>query len=128
MITLDALAYDRRWLDDDDDDTTIAILKIDVEGLEMKVLSGARQLLLSRKVQYIFLEWKRTQIHNWEEMSDILLQSGYVIYKYGGVNGPNMLVTAKYANGKEVAEGIAAMVKAENINVLFRLAGIKGSE
>ena len=87
LITLDALALDQRWLDDDNN-TTIAILKIDVEGLEMKVLLGARKLLMSRKVQDIFLEWKRSQVHRWEEMSEILLQSGYVIYKYWGGVGP----------------------------------------
>ena len=127
LITLDALALDQRWLDDDNN-TTIAILKIDVEGLEMKVLLGARKLLMSRKVQDIFLEWKRSQVHRWEEMSEILLQSGYVIYKYGGGGGPNMLVTTKYANGKELAKGIAAISTVENTNVLFRLNKIKGSE
>jgi hypothetical protein len=127
LISLDALAMDQRWLDDDDH-RTIAILKIDVEGLELEVLSGARKLLMSHKVQYIFLEWKNSQVHNWEKMSTILLQSGYVMYKFGGGQGPDKLVTIEYANGAELAKGIAAISKVENTNVLFRLAEIKGSE
>ena len=132
LVTLDALARDKNWLDDDDN-ATIAILKIDVEGLELKVLSGAQKLLKSHKVQYIFLEWKVNRVKDWEAMSTILLRSGYVLYKFGAILGPREFVTTKYANGKELAMGIAAIVKEkrgnwENMNVLFRLAEIEGNE
>ena len=132
LVTLDALARDQNWLVDDNATTTIAILKIDVEGLELKVLMGAQKLLKSHKVEYIFLEWKKDQVNNWEAMSTILLRSGYVLYKFGALFGPREFVTTKYANGKELAMDIAAIVKKrgdwENTNVLFRLAGIEGEE
>jgi FkbM family methyltransferase len=133
LVTLDALARDQHWLDNDDN-TTIAILKIDVEGLELKVLSGARKLLKAHKVQYIFLEWKIDQVNNWEAMSTILLESGYVLYKFGAGEGPNEVVTTKFLNGKELAMGIESIRKErrnvnwENMNVLFRLAEIEGNE
>jgi len=131
LVTLDALARDQNWLGDDNA-TTIAILKIDVEGLELKVLSGAQKLLKSHKVEYIFLEWKKDQVKNWEDMSTILLRSGYVLHKFGEHFGPREFVTTNYANGKELAMDIAAIVKKrggwENTNVLFRLAEIEGKE
>lgn len=61
LVTLDALAEDQGWLADDDDNAggaPIAILKIDVEGLELSVLRGARKLLKSKKVRNVFLELK----------------------------------------------------------------------
>ena len=139
MVTLDALARDQHWLDEDDNDATIAILKIDVEGLELKVLSGARELLISHKVQYIFLEWKITEVHRWEGMATILLNAGYVLYKFGAWLGPGQFVTnnpqyftkemetSMRSNGTDLAKHLASVVtkaKWENANVLFRLADI----
>ena len=46
LVTLDALAQSQHWLEDKDS-AIIAILKIDVEGLELKVLTGAQKLLSS---------------------------------------------------------------------------------
>ena len=126
LVTLDALAQDQHWLEDDND-ITIAILKIDVEGLELKVLTGAQELLNSHKVQYIFLEWKITEVHRWEAMATILLNAGYVLYKIGGHQGPKDVVNTQYANGTELVadiESIAKKRKLENTNVLFRLAEI----
>jgi FkbM family methyltransferase len=138
MVTLDALAQDQHWLEDDNN-TTIAILKIDVEGLELKVLSGAQKLLNSHKVQYIFLEWKITEVHRWEAMATILLNAGYVLYKFGAWLGPGQFITnnTQYfskemelemrSNGKDLAKHLASVVtktKWENTNVLFRLADI----
>ena len=138
LVTLDALAQDQHWLDEDDD-ATIAILKIDVEGLELKVLSGAQKLLNSHKVQYIFLEWKITEVHRWEGMATILLNAGYVLYKFGAWLGPGQFVTnnpqyftkemetSMRSNGTDLAKHLASVVtkaKWENANVLFRLADI----
>jgi FkbM family methyltransferase len=129
LVTLDALAQDQRWLDDDND-TTIAILKIDVEGLELKVLDGATKLLNSHKVDCIFLEWKITEVDRWEGMATILLNAGYVLYKIGGHQGPKDVVNRVYESGIELVkdiESIAKKRKWENTNVLFRLADINRS-
>ena len=92
LVTLDALAQSQHWLDDKDS-AIIAILKIDVEGLELKVLTGAQKLLNSHKIQYIFLEWKMDQVERWGAMATILLDAGYVLYKFGGWMGPENFVT-----------------------------------
>ena len=92
LVTLDALAQSQHWLDDKDS-AIIAILKIDVEGLELKVLTGAQKLLNSHKIQYIFLEWKIDQVERWGAMATILLDAGYVLYKFGGWMGPENFVT-----------------------------------
>jgi FkbM family methyltransferase len=129
LVTLDALAQDQQWLDDDND-TTIAILKIDVEGLELKVLDGATKLLNSHKVDCIFLEWKITEVDRWEGMATILLNAGYVLYKIGGHQGPKDVVNRVYESGIELVkdiESIAKKRKWENTNVLFRLAEINRS-
>jgi hypothetical protein len=102
----------------------IPILKIDVEGLEFKVLLGAKKLLQSHKVRYIFMEWKKTLVsQNWGGMSSILLDSGYELYKTGTWLGPSDIVTAKYENGTELAAYVNSTHEASSdINVLFRLA------
>ena len=126
LVTLDALAEDQNWLADDkgNTETVIPILKIDVEGLEFKVLLGAKKLLQSHKVRYIFMEWKKTLVsQNWGGMSSILLDSGYELYKTGTWLGPSDIVTAKYENGTELAAYVNSTHEASSdINVLFRLA------
>lgn len=125
LVTLDALAGDQNWLADDEDSmaTKIAILKIDVEGLELRVLKGAKQLLRSHKVLYIFMEWKKNlKSQNWEEMCSILLDSGYELFKTGAWLGPSDVVTAKFPNGIELADYVTSTSEEADINVLFRLA------
>jgi FkbM family methyltransferase len=125
LVTLDALAGDQNWLADAEDSTTarIAILKIDVEGLELSVLKGAKQLLRSHKVHYIFMEWKKNlKSQNWEEMCAILLDSGYELFKTGAWLGPSDVVVAKFPNGTELANYVRSTYKAADVNVLFRLA------
>ena len=125
LVTLDALAEDQNWLVDEEDSTAtrIAILKIDVEGLELSVLKGAKQLLRSNKVRYIFMEWKKNlKSQNWEEMCSILLDSGYELFKTGAWLGPSDVVTAKFPNGIELADYVRSASEAADTNVLFRLA------
>ncbi|KAL3789528.1 hypothetical protein ACHAW5_007756 [Stephanodiscus triporus] len=124
LVTLDALAQDQNWLGDNKAGTaTIAILKIDVEGLELKVLLGAKKLLRSQKVRYIFMEWKKTlKSQNWEDMCSILLDYGYELFKTGTWLGPSDVVTVKYGSVAELVAYVKSRYEASDINVLFRLA------
>lgn len=129
LVTLDALAQSQHWLDDKDS-AIIAILKIDVEGLELKVLTGAQKLLNSHKIQYIFLEWKMDQVERWGAMATILLDAGYVLYKFGGWMGPENFVTDNKMqnNVTELVNNLAQIAvdgKWDGANVLFRLASIR---
>jgi len=120
LITLDALAQDQKW--HGDSIPPIAILKIDVEGLELKVLQGAKKLLRSQKVKNVFLELKSNQkFEEWEAMFSILLESGYELYKIGDHLGPTDIVTTKFINGKELASDIAKR-SFENANIWLRLS------
>ena len=129
LVTLDALAQSQHWLEDKDS-AIIAILKIDVEGLELKVLTGARKLLSSDKIQYIFLEWKVDQVERWGAMATILLDAGYVLYKFGGWMGPENFVTTDNKMQNNVTELVNSLAqiavdgKWDGANVLFRLASI----
>ncbi|KAL3811824.1 hypothetical protein ACHAXA_003549, partial [Cyclostephanos tholiformis] len=107
LVTLNALVGGQNWLANDEGSTAtvIAILKVDVEGLKLKVLLGAKKLLRSHKVRYIFMEWKKTLVsQDWDDMCSILLDSGYELYKTGMWMGPSDVVMAKYADETELAE------------------------
>ena len=121
LVTLDALAEDQGWLQDDDD-ISIAILKVDVEGLELKVLQGAKELLKTKKIKNIFLELKSD--HNpqdLEEMFAILFDSGYELYKFGNYRGPNTAITKNYEDGKDLAKDVVARMFGEHANAWIRL-------
>jgi FkbM family methyltransferase len=86
LVALDALADKLGWFQED-----IAILKIDVEGFELDVVRGAKALLQSKRVQNIFMEGNvlsKSDVINFKEIAQTLLDSGYVVYKTGGFMGP----------------------------------------
>ncbi|KAL7540835.1 hypothetical protein ACHAXR_010415 [Thalassiosira sp. AJA248-18] len=124
LVTLDALAQDQGWISNNGEnrDVRISILKIDVEGLELKVLQGARELLKSKKVKNIYLELKSDQkVEEWERIFSILIDdSGYKLHKLGDHTGPTDRLTDQYRNGKELAS-IIAKRRFENANVWLRL-------
>ena len=86
VATLDQMATRLNWLDRD-----IAILKVDVEGLEHEVFQGGHALIQSGKVRNIFMEGNlRTsnQIANFQDMCRKFAEAGYVVHKLGGSIGP----------------------------------------
>lgn len=105
--------------------TSIAILKIDVEGLELKVLQGAKQLLKTKQIKNIFMELKKSStkdddVELWEEMFTILIDdSGYGLYKLGDHTGPTDVIEEEIRNGKEAARFIAKK-EFDNANVWLR--------
>ena len=104
LITLDSVANELGWFGSD-----IAILKIDVEGLEKDVILGAKHLLGTRRVQNIFLEGNFGIFGgdtDFKEMVNILTTSGYGIHKMGGYLGPKNDVRIP-STGENVADSLS---------------------
>lgn len=101
VVSLDYLANDLGWLDSD-----IEILKVDVEGEELGVFEGAKELLRSKRVQNLFMEGggHGPAVHRrFKQIVGLLVDSGYEIHKIGGFRGPNSPMTAA-PSGSNVAE------------------------
>lgn len=67
-ITLDSLSYPR-----------IDLLKVDVEGMEMDVLAGAKELIAAQR-PIIVVEWIKSPK---AELSEILSELGYTTFEVG---------------------------------------------
>jgi FkbM family methyltransferase len=93
MITLDSFAKERGWLQLRPD---IAILKVDVEGLEYSVIEGAKELLKAGIVRNIFLEvsvkTKEQASSNVPFIEFLAKETKYGLHMIGGVEGPNKKV------------------------------------
>eukprot|EP01012_Entosiphon_sulcatum_P055885 TRINITY_DN7850_c0_g1_i1.p1 TRINITY_DN7850_c0_g1~~TRINITY_DN7850_c0_g1_i1.p1 ORF type:complete len:348 (-),score=48.67 TRINITY_DN7850_c0_g1_i1:8-1051(-) len=84
-VRVPTTTLDRELMGEGEVDVEIAFLKIDVEGHELAVLRGAQQLLASRRLQFIQLEFNPTQIlkHGFGSAADLLStlhEHGYDIY------------------------------------------------
>ncbi|HEV2068624.1 MAG TPA: FkbM family methyltransferase [Acidimicrobiales bacterium] len=66
-------------------DRTIAGVKIDVEGAEALVLSGAQQALASQRIRCLQLEWNEmsrvVRGHSRQELAQTLKSFGYRLYR-----------------------------------------------
>jgi Methyltransferase FkbM domain len=98
VITLDAFAMSRGWIgphqarqEKKDRPPNIAVLKVDVEALEHKVIVGATNLLRSHLVKNVFME---VSVRNHDEVSNgqraiqVLIDAGYKLQGHGGFSGP----------------------------------------
>ena len=120
LVSLDALAQSQNWLDvNDDENTRIAILKIDVEGLELKVFEGTKELLKSRKVKNIFIEWKNDdkadELEEWKGVFSSLIDLGFELFKIGSWGGPEEIVSDKFENGQELIGFLSSRNDVANI-------------
>jgi FkbM family methyltransferase len=80
--------------------THIDFLKIDVEGLEMKVLEGFGDLLQSHRVDFIQFEYGRVNILSKDLLRDFYLFFGKLGYKVGKIY-PTYVDFSDYSLGKE---------------------------
>jgi FkbM family methyltransferase len=97
VITLDAFAARRRWIGPNamEPPPHIAILKVDVEALEHKVIVGATNLLQRHLVKNVFMEVSaRTddEVRHGQSAVQVLLEAGYWLQGHGGYAGPGALV------------------------------------
>jgi FkbM family methyltransferase len=88
VIKLDNFAKDRGWFTSRPD---IALLKVDVEGLEAFVIEGAEELLKLKVIRNVFMEVTATNDEK-KNMNTkalkILFDAGYKLHKSGGWQGP----------------------------------------
>jgi hypothetical protein len=110
LVTLDSLAVERGWIPKQEEEeeeggsthstrnsnsgtsqTPIAILKIDVEGQEHRVLAGARRLLRSGRVRNVFMEVSArtpSEVRDSRAGLRVLEEAGYALVGQGGWMGP----------------------------------------
>jgi FkbM family methyltransferase len=94
VVSLDSYARQQGWIGRDDARVSpppIAILKVDVEGMEHRVLAGGAQLLASRAVQNVFLELSAKdpqESANSRVALALLIGAGYRLVGIGNWAGP----------------------------------------
>jgi FkbM family methyltransferase len=99
VITLDAFATSRGWIgpnnqgrqEQKDRPPNIAVLKVDVEALEHKVIVGATRLLQSHLVKNVFMEVSarnHDEVSNGQLAIQVLIDAGYKLQGHGGFSGP----------------------------------------
>ena len=126
LVPLDLVAKEWGWYQSE-----VAILKIDVEGLEKDVVQGATSFLNSQRVQNIFLEGNvatNTGDKDFKEMVGILSGAGYRAHRMGGYLGPRHDIVLTDAELQNVAESLAFRCKGggkerKQCNIWWKLAG-----
>jgi len=97
LITLDDFAEKRGWLAADASTRPlVAILKIDVEGMDHLVLRGASRLIRSNIARNVFVELQKHTDELRQQSAGslrILLGAGYKVMAYGGWVGPEKPAT-----------------------------------
>jgi FkbM family methyltransferase len=91
--TLDKVALSRGWLSSTSrkKGVTIAVLKVDVEGLESQVFRGASKLLKSGVIENIFMEGNvgsKLELSKFSSLCRQLFDAGYAVHRLGGSMGP----------------------------------------
>lgn len=86
LVTLDLIGSHLGWFDSD-----VAVLKVDVEGSELNVFLGAKELLYAQRIKNIFFEGNfqnEEKISMFKEIIQLLLEAGYGVHRIGGYMGP----------------------------------------
>jgi FkbM family methyltransferase len=118
ITTLDSFAERHGWFVGDK--PTIALFKVDVEGLELQVLEGAKQLLGSKLIEKIAMEIQKKQTNEIKtEVIKTLHQAGYELYLHGEWMGPWQKVKKSYQGWEDLASDFHN--NTYNENVMFRL-------
>jgi len=117
LDTLDHFAETMGWFETKPD---ITFFKLDVEGFEPQIVYGGKRFFQARMVEYFAFEtkFKRMSSKDKYDMLEIIFNSGYDLYMYGGYKGPRQLVTRTYSDYKDLAADICSGKYAHNL--LFR--------
>jgi len=117
LITLDALAEEKGWFESR---PSIGFMKIDVEGGEPDVLTGALKLLNSKLVENIAMEMMR-RTYRKDYMLKVLYDAGFVLYKIGNFKGPSYVPDKAYDSWEELVKDIDEGMYKHQDNFWFRL-------
>jgi len=115
LLSLDQIAEDKGWFESR---PTIAFVKVDVEGFELNVMRGAKRMIDAKLIRNVVFEFK-PQIHDEDEENKKLLKNlidnNYVMYKYGGANGPHDLFERKYNTAEELFTILSERMTNQNL-------------
>lgn len=90
IVTLDALAKDQGWLSTNKP-IEIALMKMDIEGMERVALDGAQKLLKTNIIENILIEFNADSSRaDWVSLLESLFSSGYTLFKIGDHRGPDI--------------------------------------
>ncbi|KAL3793685.1 hypothetical protein HJC23_010257 [Cyclotella cryptica] len=125
IVTLDAFARDQGWLSDEGSRTEIALMKMDVEGMEHVALDGAKELLRENIIENILMEFNADSPRA-DLVSQIttLFDCGYKLYKVGGHEGPNVDFNLTSEDPEVVIDNILSRnfgIKGGNMNAWFKV-------
>jgi len=128
LVTLDAFAESQGWVENDGENLDyIAILKIDVEGLDSEVLRGARKLLAENRARNVFMEvFKRSTVERQKgrESLEMLVEAGYKLAGWGLWQGPGLKPPPEWSslgNDRLIESIISAEPKARGLNLWWSL-------
>jgi len=122
VLTLDNFARERGWFESRPD---IAILKVDVEGMEYSVMEGAMELFQAKLVRNVFMEVsaRSDEEATANKPSLIMLKNaGYMLHKVGGWLGPDENLT--FPQDDNLADRILQLTiaeKAKQLNLWWKL-------
>lgn len=125
IVTLDALARDQGWLSDKGGRTKIALMKMDVEGMEHVALEGAKKLLSANIIENILMEFNADSPKaDLVSLIATMFSCGYKLYKIGGHQGPNVDFKLTSEDPEMVIGDILNRkfgTKGENVNGWFKV-------
>jgi FkbM family methyltransferase len=121
VVSLDSYAQRQGWFGSDPDapsqPPTIAILKIDVEGMEHRVLAGASKLLRSGKVHNVFLELSAKDASDSANSRAALVSmvgAGYALAGIGHWEGPGYRVPWDQGDDKELVSRVLSKAEEQD--------------
>ena len=115
LLSLDQIAEDKGWFESR---PRITFVKVDVEGFELNVMRGAKTMIDARLISNVVFKFK-PQIHEEDlenkKLLKNLIDNNYVLYKYGGANGPHDLFEQKYNTAEELFKILSERMTNQNL-------------
>jgi FkbM family methyltransferase len=87
VTTLDTVALQLNWIVANKRRLPIHLLKVDVEGHELFVFQGARQLLQSNAIENIIMESSAKDLRVVSDLLSLIFHAGYKVQLLSTVNG-----------------------------------------
>lgn len=123
IVTLDALAQDQGWLSKHNE-VKIVLMKMDIEGLEPTALAGSKELLRTKVIENVLMEFNGDlPKSDWILLIKTLSDCGYQIYKIGDHRGPKVSFQMTSEGPESVVDNIKKTLGPQvvNANVWFKV-------